>query len=95
MQDDRPQILRDSLEALFPPETAEQPVSNGMKLWIISLALQSPLIPMLELYRTSSETDFREDMKFFTMPTLIIHGDADVFVPGVHRAAHSQGDSGQ
>jgi non-heme chloroperoxidase len=36
---------------------------------------------MLELFRTMSETDCRDDMKAFTMPTLIIHGDRDVFAP--------------
>jgi non-heme chloroperoxidase len=81
MLEDRPKLFRDSLDALFPAETAEQPVSDEMKAWIIGSALQAPLMPMLELYRTSSETDFRGDMKCFTMPTLIVHGDADVFVP--------------
>jgi non-heme chloroperoxidase len=78
---DRPQLIQDSLDAFFSPSTAENPVSEGLKQWAGNLALQSPLMAMLEVYRTSSETDFREDMKAFTMPTLIIHGDADVFVP--------------
>lgn len=81
MLQDRPKLFGDSMDALFPPGTAEQPVSGEVKAWIIGSALQSPLMPMLELYRTSSETDFRDDMKSFTMPTLILHGDADAFVP--------------
>ena len=42
-------------------------------------------------------TDFREDLKKITVPTLVIHGDADAIVPiagsgeRTHRAvAHSQ-----
>jgi non-heme chloroperoxidase len=78
---DRPQIFRDSIDAFFSPSTAENPVSEGLKDWLIDIALQNSLMAMLELYRITSETDFREDMKAFTMPTQIIHGDADVFLP--------------
>jgi non-heme chloroperoxidase len=81
MQKDRPQLLRDSIDAFFSPTKAENPVSEGIKQWAIDLATRSSLMPMLELSRTSNETDFREDMKAFTMPTRIIHGDADVIAP--------------
>jgi pimeloyl-ACP methyl ester carboxylesterase len=36
---------------------------------------------MRDLYRAVNHTDFRPDMAAFTMPTLIIHGDADPFMP--------------
>jgi len=75
---DRPQIIRDSLDAFFGPGNS---FSEGIREWTLNLALQSPLMPMLELFRASSETDFRDNVKAFTMQTLIIHGDADVFVP--------------
>jgi non-heme chloroperoxidase len=81
MQRDRPQFFRDSIDVFLSPSTAENPVSEATQEWLIDLALQSPLMPMLEISRTSSETDFREDMKAFTMPTLILHGDADMFAP--------------
>jgi non-heme chloroperoxidase len=38
-------------------------------------------MPMLELFRTMSQADCRDDMKAFTIPTLIIHGDRGVFAP--------------
>jgi pimeloyl-ACP methyl ester carboxylesterase len=70
-----------SLDAFFSPSTSEHPVSDGIKEWIMKIALGSPLMPMLELYRTMSEADCRGDMKAFTMPTLIVHGHGDVFAP--------------
>jgi pimeloyl-ACP methyl ester carboxylesterase len=81
MRDDRAQLFRMSLDAFFSPSTSEHPVSDGIKEWMMRIALGSPLIPMLELFRTMSETDCRSDMKAFTMPTLIVHGDRDVFAP--------------
>lgn len=83
MVNDRAQLFRDSLDAFFSPGTAEHAVSQGIKEWMLTVALASPLMPMLELFRTMSETDFRDDMKAFTMPTLIIQGDSDVFAPPV------------
>jgi pimeloyl-ACP methyl ester carboxylesterase len=77
----RPQLLHDSLDAFFSPTTAEQPISEALREWIVTSALRSPLMPMLEYFRTSSETDFLPDMRSFTMPTLIVHGELDVFAP--------------
>jgi non-heme chloroperoxidase len=79
--ENRPQIFRDSMDAFFNPATSERPITEGLKAWLVDLALRSPLMPMLEFFRASSETDFRADMRSFTMPTLIIHGDLDVFAP--------------
>jgi non-heme chloroperoxidase len=81
MLNDRAQLFRDSLDAFFSPGTAEHAVTDGIKEWMMTIALGSPLLPMLELNRTMSETDFRNDMKSFSMPTLIVQGDSDVFAP--------------
>jgi pimeloyl-ACP methyl ester carboxylesterase len=78
---DRPQLLRDSLDAFFNPASAENPISEGIREWVLASAMQNPLIPMLEYARISSETDFRQDMRSFTIPTLIIHGDSDGVAP--------------
>ena len=78
---DRPQLLRDSLDAFFNPDGAEDPVSEGFRNWIVTSSLQNPLLPVLEFTRISYESDFRPDMKSFTIPTLIVHGAADAFAP--------------
>ena len=36
---------------------------------------------MLQLFKAVHETDFRDNMRAFMMPTLIIHGRADPFLP--------------
>jgi pimeloyl-ACP methyl ester carboxylesterase len=89
MRNDRAQLFRASLDAFFSPTTSEHPVSDGIKEWMMRIALGSPLMPMLELFRTMSETDCRDDMKAFKMPTLIIHGDRDVFAPPGGTAART------
>lgn len=38
-------------------------------------------INTLDSIKAFSETDFREDLKKFDVPTLIIHGDDDQIVP--------------
>lgn len=44
-------------------------------------AMMAGLKPTLACVRAFGETDFRPDLAAFTMPTLIIHGDADAIVP--------------
>jgi len=78
---DRPQLFRDSLDAFFNPSEAENPISDGIREWIVASAIQNPLVPMLEYARFSNHADFRSDMESFALPTLIVHGDSDVFAP--------------
>jgi non-heme chloroperoxidase len=86
MRKDRSAIFRASLDEFFAPATAETPVSDSTKDWIMGVALRSSLMPMLEVYKSSNEADFRKDLKSFDMPTLIIHGEADVFAPALATA---------
>lgn len=44
-------------------------------------AMMAGLKPTLDCVRAFSETDFRPDLKNFSMPTLIIHGVGDETVP--------------
>lgn len=78
---DRPQIFRASMEGFFNPTAAEDDVTQPLADWLIGVALQNPVMAMIELFRVSSETDFRKDMSSYTMPTSIVHGDCDVFAP--------------
>jgi non-heme chloroperoxidase len=89
MRNDRAQLFRLSLDAFFSPATSEHPVSEGVREWMMRIALGSPLMPMLELFRVMNETDCRDDMKAFTMPTLVVHGDCDVFAPAAHTGART------
>jgi pimeloyl-ACP methyl ester carboxylesterase len=56
-------------------------VSDGVLAWTLSLAMQASLKGTLDCVRAFGFTDFRPDMKAFTAPTLILHGEQDAIVP--------------
>jgi pimeloyl-ACP methyl ester carboxylesterase len=56
-------------------------ITQGMADWTQSMLLQASLKGTLDCTRAFSETDFRDDLKKFSVPTLIIHGDDDQIVP--------------
>jgi non-heme chloroperoxidase len=45
--------------------------------WGLSIALQASVPALVKCLRAFSETDFRPDMRAFTMPTLIVYGTGD------------------
>ncbi len=56
-------------------------VSPGALTQTHSMALMASLKSTLDCVIAFSETDFRPDLKAFSMPTLIVHGDDDAIVP--------------
>ncbi|WP_072563431.1 alpha/beta fold hydrolase [Granulibacter bethesdensis] len=56
-------------------------VTSDILQWSWGLAMQASPKATLDCVRAFSATDFRADMSHFTMPTLIVHGDADATVP--------------
>jgi pimeloyl-ACP methyl ester carboxylesterase len=81
MVENRAQTFLDSLDLFFNPAAAEHPVTQGIRMWIMHLAMRNPLMAMIELYRVTFFADLRLDMRAFTMPTLLVHGEQDVFAP--------------
>jgi non-heme chloroperoxidase len=72
-------------------------VTESQRIVAISLCHQSAPHAALACMDSFGTTDFREDLKRVTLPTLVIHGGADAIVPfegsgqRTHRAlAHSQ-----
>jgi len=72
-------------------------VTESQRSAAIALCQQSAQHAALACMDSFSTTDFREDLKKLTVPTLVIHGDADAIVPlsgsgqRTHRAVpHSQ-----
>ena len=72
-------------------------VTESQRSAAVTLCLQSAQHAALECMDAFGRTDFREDLKKVTVPTLVIHGDADAVVPiegsglRTHRAVpHSQ-----
>jgi len=60
-----------------PGAKVSQPVID--QLW--RLCMQCGLKASYECVKAFSETDFREDLKRFDVPTLVIHGEDDQVVP--------------
>jgi len=73
---DRPQFMTDGVPTLVASTTGE-PVSAAQMQWIVGLALQASPLATLACIRAFGQTDFRAELGAFTMPTLVIHGDAD------------------
>jgi non-heme chloroperoxidase len=56
-------------------------VSPEMMQWMVNQSLQTSLNSLIDLHRAAIETDFRAEVRKVTVPTLIIHGDADRNAP--------------
>jgi non-heme chloroperoxidase len=78
---DRPHLFAGTGPAFFNAGEPGIAVSGELMHWAADLCHSASPEGMLDLYRAVNETDFRSDMSAFTMPTLVIHGDADPFTP--------------
>ena len=56
-------------------------VSQGVRDMFWLWSMQAGLKAAFDCIKAFSETDFTEDLKRFDIPTLIIHGEDDQFVP--------------
>lgn len=72
-------------------------VTESQRSEAVAICHQSAQQAALACMDSFSTTDFREDLKKLTVPTLVIHGDADAIVPiegsGLrtrHAVPHSQ-----
>jgi non-heme chloroperoxidase len=70
---DLPKWIADNARPFFVPET-----SQAMVDWAIGMSGQASLKALLDCNRAITRTDFREELRKFEVPTLIVQGDADV-----------------
>ncbi len=73
---DFPKWISDNTPPFFSTDT-----SPAMQQWGASMMLQMSLPIALACNRSMVETDFRDDLKRLSVPTLLIHGDADASAP--------------
>ena len=73
---DRSKFYKDLTTPFFGGKASEGQV---LQFWLMSM--QVGIKAALDCIKAFSETDFREDLKGFAVPTLFIHGDADQIVP--------------
>lgn len=78
---DRPAFLADFGRKFYGVSLLSHPVSQQLLDWHQMLCLMSSAKATADCVRSFSETDFRNDVPQITIPTLIIHGDADQTVP--------------
>ena len=81
LQADRAQFYKDLTTPFFGFNRTGIKDSQGRRDTFTTLGMQSSLRSSYECVKQFSETDFTEDLKKMTLPTLIIHGDDDQIVP--------------
>jgi non-heme chloroperoxidase len=79
---DRSQLYQDVAGGpFFGANRAGSKVSQGMKDSFWAQGMQAGHKATYDCIKAFSETDFTDDLKKFTVPTLVIHGDDDQIVP--------------
>lgn len=73
---DFPQWVEDNLRPFALPGTPA-PILE----WVRGMALATSLQAVVELHRSLTTTDFREELTRIDVPALLIHGDRDVSSP--------------
>lgn len=81
VKEDRAQFWRDLATPFFGFNRPGVKDSQGKRDAFEILGLQCGLRGAYECIKQFSETDFSEDLKKMTIPTLVIHGDDDQIVP--------------
>lgn len=80
LEQDRTAYFDQFTSAFFSAHGAMQ-VTEAQRAEAIALCDQSAQHAALACMEAFSTTDFRDDLKMVTVPTLVIHGDADAIVP--------------
>ncbi|QND85082.1 Non-heme chloroperoxidase [Chromobacterium vaccinii] len=81
LKTDRAQFWTGFFKDFFGIGLTSHPASKEAIEWSRVVAMQAGLKPTLACVHAFSSTDFRPDLASFTMPTLVIHGNADKIVP--------------
>ncbi|MGP4714046.1 MULTISPECIES: alpha/beta fold hydrolase [unclassified Psychrobacter] len=78
---DRIAFLNDFTKNFFTPKDGKLLVSKPMRLYNRDIASYASAKATYDCVKSFAYTDFRDDLKKFDVPTLVIHGDADQIVP--------------
>jgi non-heme chloroperoxidase len=78
---DRSTFFKELSEAFYGANRAGSKNLQGFRDAFWLQGMQGGLKPLYDCVKAFSETDFTEDLKKFTIPTLILHGDDDQIVP--------------
>jgi non-heme chloroperoxidase len=78
---DRPAFVDQFVTGFFTAGEHGELVSEAQHRYNAAIAAAASPKGTLDCTTAFSTTDFREDLKAFTIPTLVIHGDSDAIVP--------------
>lgn len=78
---DRAQFISDFATPFFGTNRPDHKVSSGILAQTFNIAMLASLKGTIDCVTAFAETDFRDDMKKFNVPTLVVHGDDDQIVP--------------
>ena len=81
VQADRAQFFKDLTTPFFGFNRTGVKDSQGMRDTFYMQSMMTGIRGAYECIKQFSETDFTEDLKKMTLPTLVIHGDDDQIVP--------------
>lgn len=81
VREDRIAFLNDFTKNFFTPKDGSLLVSKPMRLYNRDIAAFASPKATYDCVKSFSYTDFRDDLKAFDVPTLVIHGDSDQVVP--------------
>jgi len=81
MKKDRADFFTSFAKDFYGVGVIAQPVSEGVVDDFFRQAMMAGLRPTLGAAQAFATTDFRGDLRHFTMPTLLIHGTKDATVP--------------
>ena len=81
VREDRIDFLNDFTKNFFTPADGKLLVSKPMRLYNRDIAAFASPKATYDCVKAFGYTDFRDDLKTFDVPTLVIHGDADQVVP--------------
>ncbi len=81
INEDRAKFFSGFFKDFFGVSLLSNPVSAELLDWARSVSMQASLKATLDCAKSFATTDFRPDLAAFKVPTLIIHGSADLTVP--------------
>ncbi len=81
IKEDREHFFTGFFKDFYGVGALSSPVSDEVVMNSWRQAMMAGLRPTLAAAQAFATTDFRSDMKSFTVPTLIIHGTSDATVP--------------
>ncbi|UPA26697.1 alpha/beta fold hydrolase [Shinella oryzae] len=81
VREDRFAFLQSFAKTFYGVGIVSKPVSQGVLDWSFILAVMASPKATIDCIDAFGRTDFRPDLKSFTVPTLIIHGTSDKTVP--------------